>query len=270
MDMILVDLETGSFQVESGIFEVGVAVIQNGTIIKEFHWGEVEDESIIHLGKGSGYKECSYNENFIQEFKNVICTYELPLVAHNAPFDRKFLTHYGWISQDYPFYDSIRAIKTALPGLESYSIEALVNHFKIETGYLHTACEDVEVLFKIIDIVKPTKWFKIGESRESQSYNTHRARYGSLDALKQEFEVIKDVLHGQVIVFTGDGPCERNKLIALVKQLGGEAKNSISKKTNILVVGDNPGKTKIEKAQELGIQVISMHSFLRDMQEGLK
>ena len=42
---------------------------------------------------------------------------------------------------------------------------------------------------------------------------------------------------------------------------GGNVKSGVSKKTNILVVGENPG-SKLGKAQELGIQVLSEDEFL--------
>lgn len=265
-NMILVDLETGSFEVESGIFEVGLMVIKDSEIVERLHLGDIEDLSLIKVGKGKGYKECSNNEGFICEFKKIIDKYKFPLVAHNAPFDRKFLVYYEWIEKDYPFYDSIRAIKAAMPNLKSYSIEALVNHLEIDNKYLHTADEDVEVLWNVIRKVKPEEWFQLGEATKSE----RKSKYEKLDALKQEFEVVKDVFHGQTIVFTGNGPWERNKLIQIVKQLGGEAKNSITKKTNILVVGEEAGKTKLQKAEELGIEIVDMFDFLTTIKEGLK
>lgn len=50
-----------------------------------------------------------------------------------------------------------------MPDLESYSIEALVKHFDIANQYLHTASEDVEVLWNIIREVNSIKWFQLGE-----------------------------------------------------------------------------------------------------------
>lgn len=87
-NMILVDLETGSFEVKSGIYEVELMVIKNDEIVEKVHLGDVEDEALINLGKGRGYRECSYNKNFICEFKRVLEQYRFPLVGHNAPFDR--------------------------------------------------------------------------------------------------------------------------------------------------------------------------------------
>ena len=50
--MILVDLETGGFQVEDGILEVGAIVVENGSIVEVLHLGKVEDEEMIHEGMG--------------------------------------------------------------------------------------------------------------------------------------------------------------------------------------------------------------------------
>lgn len=81
---------------------------------------------------------------------------------------------------------------------------------------------------------------------------------------------MKDIFHGKTIVFTGSGPWERNRLIQPVKQLGGIAKDYITKKTNILVVGEDAGKFKLKKAEELGIEIIDMFDFLTTVKDELK
>lgn len=45
-------------------------------------------------------------------------------------------------------------------------------------------------------------------------------------------------------------------------QNGGITKDGITKKTNLLVLGENPGKSKIAKAEEYGIETINEDEFL--------
>ena len=65
-------------------------------------------------------------------------------------------------------------------------------------------------------------------------------------------------LSGKTIMFTGSfEKISRSEAKSLVEENGGKVLGSISKKLNILVVGGNkPTKSKIEKAKELGVDVI--------------
>ena len=70
-------------------------------------------------------------------------------------------------------------------------------------------------------------------------------------------------LKGKIFVFTGTlGCCSREKAGEIVESLGGIFANSVTSKTSYLVVGQEPGRTKLSRAKQLGIPTISEEEFL--------
>ncbi|MBN1436073.1 MAG: NAD-dependent DNA ligase LigA [Sedimentisphaerales bacterium] len=69
-------------------------------------------------------------------------------------------------------------------------------------------------------------------------------------------------LAGQTIVVTGtvEG-YSREDMQDLIKQRGGKCSSSVSKKTSLVVYGENPG-SKVEKAEKLGVKVMPAAEFL--------
>lgn len=66
---------------------------------------------------------------------------------------------------------------------------------------------------------------------------------------------------GMVFLFTGSMVSfSRSEAKARVKELGGQVASAVSKKVTHLVVGDKPG-SKLAKAQELGIRIITEEQF---------
>ena len=73
-----------------------------------------------------------------------------------------------------------------------------------------------------------------------------------------------DKLKGDIIVVTGVfETISRNDLKKLIEDNGGKVSSSISSKTSYIVAGDNMGPSKKEKAEKLGIMLISESEFLQ-------
>jgi len=70
-------------------------------------------------------------------------------------------------------------------------------------------------------------------------------------------------LVGKNFVITGSlAVMSRDDAYARIRALGGKPSNTISKNTDFLVVGENPG-SKLEKAKKLGVKIISEEEFLK-------
>ena len=71
------------------------------------------------------------------------------------------------------------------------------------------------------------------------------------------------VWEGKVVVVTGAIPgFSRDAIRAMIRGGGGRVTESISKKTDILVCGADPG-SKLERARELGVTIMEAEEFLR-------
>jgi DNA ligase (NAD+) len=72
-----------------------------------------------------------------------------------------------------------------------------------------------------------------------------------------------DKLAGKTIVVTGTlENFSRQQAEQAIRQAGGKASGSVSKKTDFVLAGENPG-SKLEKARKLGVEVIDEKQFIK-------
>lgn len=69
-------------------------------------------------------------------------------------------------------------------------------------------------------------------------------------------------LEGLTFVITGTLPKPRNEVEDMIESLGGHASSSLSKSTDYLIVGEEPG-SKLQKAETLGVKRISYDELLK-------
>ena len=75
-------------------------------------------------------------------------------------------------------------------------------------------------------------------------------------------------LTGATVVITGTLPSlSRGEATALVERAGGRVTSSVSKKTSFVVAGDEAG-SKLDKALELGVDVIDEAELRRRAERG--
>ncbi|KAJ1424820.1 hypothetical protein B484DRAFT_398175 [Ochromonadaceae sp. CCMP2298] len=86
---------------------------------------------------------------------------------------------------------------------------------------------------------------------------------------------VAGALAGKTVVLTGLFPelgggtglsLGKDRAKALVESFGGRVTGSVSGKTNILIVGKEPGMSKVSKARGLGVQLMD----IKDLKEGLE
>lgn len=78
---------------------------------------------------------------------------------------------------------------------------------------------------------------------------------------------VPQVLEGKTIVISGTfSEHSREEYKQMIEDYGGKNSGSVSKKTDFILAGENMGPSKLEKARELGVRVVSEEEFLAMIQ----
>lgn len=80
-------------------------------------------------------------------------------------------------------------------------------------------------------------------------------------------EAVSGVLSGMTVVFTGSLSMSRETARELAEKAGAKVTDSVSRKTDLLVAGPGAG-SKLDRARELGVEVVDEEGFLRRIGSG--
>lgn len=145
--------------------------------------------------------------------------------------------------------------------------EALARAF----GNLDAIMAASEAELATVDGVGPTiaasvvRWFAAPRNREMiEKFRAAGVEFGNV-----ETSVLPQVLAGKAVVVTGtlDG-FSREEAEAAIKDRGGKSPGSVSAKTFAVVVGAEPGASKVTKATDLGIPMLDADGFRRLLESG--
>jgi len=106
------------------------------------------------------------------------------------------------------------------------------------------------------------------------AHETNRAVVEKLRAAEVNFQGpeapdVPQTLDGMSVVVTGTlETLSRERAEEAVKERGGKAPGSVSKKTDYVVIGEGPGAAKVNKANELGVPTLDEAAFLRLLETG--
>ncbi|MDO5298834.1 MAG: NAD-dependent DNA ligase LigA [Clostridia bacterium] len=102
---------------------------------------------------------------------------------------------------------------------------------------------------------------------ENRAFVTRLLAYGVRPTVRQQQDV-GTLFAGMTFVLTGTLPTlTRAQAEELIRQNGGKAASSVSKKTSVVLAGESAG-SKLEKARSLGVRIMDEEEFLRLIAEG--
>jgi DNA ligase (NAD+) len=148
----------------------------------------------------------------------------------------------------------------SIPNVGEETAEDLAEKFGTMENLEMATIEDLQNINGIGDVVAEslTEWFKEKENKDLVRRLLKNVKVTRPQAKKNTS------LAGKSFVLTGTlATMSRDEAKTKIKELGGDVVASVSKNTNFVVAGADPGSTKYEKAQELGVKILNEDEFLK-------
>ena len=178
----------------------------------------------------------------------------LPIVCHNRGADinimQRCMDYYGLTGID-------TANNYCTFEMTGQSLTACCAQFGISMGAHHDALDDADACAKVFlacqgEIVATT--FKGGLSEVIAASRTKKFEHATLIPIADDQVQNQDTpfFHAKVVI-TGTFAAypDRNELGRILQSLGADINTSISKKTNVIVIGQGAGPAKVKKIEAL-------------------
>ncbi len=136
----------------------------------------------------------------------------------------------------------------------------LANHFGSMEAIMAASVEEICLIEGFGEIMAHSvvTFFSLPQSREL----VERLTQLGINMTAQRDEMVDSRFVGMTFVLTGTLPTlKRDEASAMIEKFGGKTSGSVSKKTSIVLAGEDAG-SKLVKAQQLGIRIIDEAEFL--------
>lgn len=205
----------------------------------------------------------------------------LPLVSHNACVERACIrdcvAYYGIstsldydnIIDTYPLSKRVeRQLGIVIEGSGTHSLDIVCRRFNVKVMSHHNALDDAEMCGNLLLVfseilngadIQPNLEAKTSAGPKINPED--KVQRSDLD------EINDNPFKNKVVVLTGFAKCDSQQYAHILNELGAIVKESVTKKTNILITGYNAGPSKIQKAKELGALIMSEEEFLKSSQQ---
>ncbi len=153
-----------------------------------------------------------------------------------------------------------------IPHVGAKTSKILASNFKTLDNLINASSNDLVSINDIGDIIAESikKYFNNSENMEE----IERLKKIGINTTYLGQEVVyNDNFKDKTFVLTGSlRTLTRDKAKEIIESNGGKTSSSVSKKTSVVIVGEDPG-SKYQKAKELGIDVWSEEEFLNIINE---
>lgn len=187
------------------------------------------------------------------------------LIGHNVNFDVNFLydaAEQCGLTLTNNFIDTLRISKKILPDLKRHRLKDVAEELGISHNGAHRAEADCEITAQCYEAMRARILTDSSEEEFEKLFKRDcKKRAELLASITANVDEIDETnpVFGKVVVFTGAlSTMERKDAFQIVANLGGIPKDSVTKKTNYLVIGNsdfvqsvkNGKTTKMRQAEE--------------------
>ncbi len=147
-----------------------------------------------------------------------------------------------------------------IDGVGKVASRDLAKEYKSIAALSEATAEDLVALENIGDVTARAiaEWFRDGENAAEVA----RLKQAGIDPQYSARSPSSGAFSGQFVVLTGSlSSYKRSEAQKLIEERGGECQSSVTSKTTLVIAGEDAG-SKLEKAQKLGVRVISEQDFL--------
>ena len=138
--------------------------------------------------------------------------------------------------------------------------EILADRFRTLDALKNASLEELQSVREVGEIVSKSIYDFFRNPRAQEQIE--RLRAAGLNFTQPKRELAGNILDGKTLVFTGElKTMTRTEAELLAQEYGGKASGSVSKKTSYVVAGEAAG-SKLKKAHELGVPVLTEEEFL--------
>jgi DNA ligase (NAD+) len=148
-------------------------------------------------------------------------------------------------------------ISLSIDGVGEETAVLLVEEFKSLKNLREAIFDELNEIHGIGEVVSKSifDWFREKENKKLVDLLLHEVKI-------VEGETKSQKLSGKTFVLTGSLSMDRDDAKEKIRANGGSISSSVSKKTSYVLSGDNPG-SKHEKAEELGVDILTEEKFLK-------
>ncbi len=150
----------------------------------------------------------------------------------------------------------------SIPQVGEETARDLASHFKTAQKFEEATEDELQALNGVGPVVAKAvvEWFKDKENRKLYEHLLKEVHIKPQESSAKHLQKLSN----KVFVLTGTlSTLSRDEAGDMIRAAGGKVSGSVSKNTDYVLAGENAGE-KLEKAQELGVKVISEKEF-KDM-----
>lgn len=148
-----------------------------------------------------------------------------------------------------------------IPNVGKAAAKSIMKYFKSMERLEHATAEELTAVNDIGEI--SAQCIRAFFEDEKNQEMVERLKTLGVNMETKEAETIESALTGKTVVVTGTLPnLGRKEAAELIEKYGGKVSGSVSKKTDYVLAGENAG-SKLDKANQLGITVISEEELYR-------